>query len=62
MDVEVEYDQIVHETASAILFVIDPESPQAEEFWLAKSTIVDHDEDSKTVTIPEWLAKDKGLI
>lgn len=36
-------------------------SDGAQEVWLPKSQ-VEYDEDAKTMAMPEWLAKDKGLI
>lgn len=47
--------ELRHETAKAFL-VFDG----AKEVWLPKS-IVEHNDDG-TWTLPEWLAKDKGLI
>lgn len=53
---DITYDDIAHETEAAWLFVID-----GEEVWIPKS-IAEVDEPSKTVTIPERFAIDKGLV
>jgi hypothetical protein len=53
---DITYDDIAHETEKAWLFIID-----GEEQWIPKS-IAELDEDSKTVTIPERWAVDKGLV
>lgn len=47
-------DSIKIETEAAILFVIE-----GDEVWLPKSQIVEYDADE--VTIPRWLAMEKGL-
>ena len=51
-----------HETTKAILFSDDGDEKNA--IWLPKSQIEVEDKDPPTciVTLPEWLAKDKGLI
>jgi hypothetical protein len=55
--VEVDYDEFVHETEKGgMLFVIDEK-----EVWLPAS-VIEVDTDSKTITMPRSLAKDKGLI
>jgi hypothetical protein len=33
----------------------------SKEVWLPKA-LVEHDEDDRTFAMPEWLAKEKGLI
>lgn len=48
--------QLEHETALAYLF-----SDGTQKAWLPKS-IVEYDQDSGTFTMPEYLAKEKGLI
>ncbi len=59
--IEVEDLEFLHETDSAILVEYD-----GEEVWLPLSQIEwDGDAekgDSITVTMPEWLAEEKGLI
>lgn len=55
--------QLHAETAFAVLVSDDGENDNA--VWLPKSQIeIDMAEDRgiATVTLPEWLAKDKGLI
>ena len=54
--VEVDFDRIVGETDLAFLVEID-----GEEYWLPKSQC-EIDEGGKTVSMPEWLAEEKGLI
>lgn len=49
--------QIMHETAKAVLFSDTGEKDKA--VWLPKSQI---EVNGNIVTMPEWLAKDKGLI
>lgn len=56
-DVELTYINVLYETAAAILF----EFPEGE-VWVPKSQIVDHDEESREVVIPEWLAIEKELV
>lgn len=55
-DFEVAFEDIVHETDKAFLIKF------AEgEIWIPKSQVKDLDKDGLTVTIPEWLAVEKGL-
>lgn len=56
----------VHETKMALLFLPD-EFDEGQEIWLPKSRIKYEDGDYAkgdrlTVTIPNWIAKDKELI
>ena len=59
------YAEVVVATADALLCNID-----GEEVWIPKSTLEagsDLDEDSEpgdegTITIPGWLAEDRGLV
>lgn len=53
---DVEYDEIVYETAQAFLFNIG-----GKEVWLPKS-VIEVDVDSKTITLPEKFAIDKELV
>lgn len=53
---EVEYEDIVSETQRGILFQID-----GKRHWLPRSQI-EVDTDAKQVTMPEWLAIEKGLV
>lgn len=55
-DIYVNYDEIEHQTDEAILFVIN-----SEQIWLPKSQIKDHDENSKVVIIPKWIADKNDL-
>jgi hypothetical protein len=54
--VDLEYDEIKHETEKAYLFVID-----GKDVWLPKS-VVQINETDKEVTLPESLAIDKELV
>ena len=54
--VDIDFDRVVHRTAAAVLLEID-----GEDVWLPLSA-VEIDEDNKTVTMPERLANEKGLI
>ena len=53
--VDIDYDTLKHRTPKATLLIIDKE-----EIWLPNSQITVN-EDENTVTMPEWLATDKGL-
>lgn len=48
---------VKHQTEKAYLF----DGGGDEAVWLPKSQC-EWDEEEKTMTMPEWLAKDKGLI
>ncbi len=52
---EIDFDEIEHETDEAVMFEIDNRL-----VWLPKSQI-EFDRDDKTITLPEWLATEKGL-
>jgi hypothetical protein len=54
---QIEYDDIVAETPSAILISIDDR-----DVWIPKSQIEFHNKDSCYMEIPEWLAIDKELV
>ena len=54
--VEIDFDHIEAETDMAWLVVIDDD-----EVWLPKSRC-DIDNESHVADVPEWLAKEKGLI
>lgn len=57
-EVEVTVDRIEHSTPKAVCVVVDKEK-----IWLPKSQItVNEDKEPITVTMPEWLATDKGLV
>lgn len=56
IEITFDYDEIKTERASAILFLVNDL-----EIWIPKSQIIDHNEDEKQVTIPQWLAEQKGL-
>lgn len=53
---EIDFDEIEHETDEAVMFVIADLL-----VWLPKSQI-EFDRDDKTITLPVWLATEKGLI
>ncbi|MEE8240113.1 MAG: hypothetical protein V3R16_02495 [Nitrospirales bacterium] len=53
--VEVDYDDELTETTGAVLFSINGNG-----IWIPKSQIID--QDGGTITIPEWLAMEEGLI
>ncbi len=53
--VEIEYEYEISRTDGAILLAIE-----GREVWLPVSQIIELDFD--TVTIPEWLAMEEGLI
>lgn len=55
-EVTVDYDDMKTETAKAYLFQIDGSN-----IWLPKSQVIDLDLQQQYVTIPEWLASEKGL-
>lgn len=53
---DIDYDEVLHETADAILFRIDKR-----EVWIPKS-IAEVDTDAKTFTIPEQFAIKNELV
>jgi hypothetical protein len=53
---DVAYDEIIHETEKAVLFLIDDK-----EVWLPRS-VIEIDSDIKAITLPERMAIDKGLV
>lgn len=53
--------QLHHETEKAVL-VSDTADPK-DAVWIARSLIeIEPDGATHTITLPEWLAKEKGLI
>lgn len=54
--VDVEVDGVKYETEKAWLLVVDKT-----EMWVPKS-LCEKSDDGLTFTMPEWLAKEKGLI
>jgi dsDNA-binding SOS-regulon protein len=50
------YDSVVEETDKAYLFEVD-----TLEVWIPKSEMTSHDKQNLEVTIPIWLARQKGL-
>jgi len=61
-EVEVEFDAVKASTDKAVLILVD-----GEEYWIPKSQIGDLYENEGrfatggSLTIPEWLAEEKGL-
>lgn len=56
---QVEIDcRVVRETEKAYLI----DTGAKENTWIPKSQISDEAEDMSSIFIPEWLAKEKGLI
>ena len=53
--VEIDFDEVVHETASAVLIRIDKD-----EHWIPESQIKQQYDTS--LEIPEWLAIEEGLV
>jgi hypothetical protein len=53
---DLDYTEIIHETDGAILFSID-----GDEVWIPRS-LLELDESTHTVTVPEWFALKEGLI
>ena len=54
-EVEIEYDECCFRTDNALLFVIEED-----EHWIPRSVI--QNDDGKIITVPEWFAKERGLI
>ncbi len=54
-EVTIDYDEIVKETPKAKLF-----TTAEGDIWIPISEIIEEGDD--TFVIPEWLAKEKGLI
>ncbi len=55
--VELEYEHIRQRTGAAILVTIEDV-----DVWLPREFIEDWDEEDRTLTVPEWLAIDRGLV
>jgi len=55
--VDIDYEEHVHETPEAHLFVVEDEK-----VWIPKSQLEHWDPGQNTFTIPEWLAEVKGLL
>lgn len=60
--IEIDVEEVTVETDKAILIWTDGEA-----FWIPKSQIDESSEvqgkgDSGTLLIPEWLAKEKGIL
>jgi hypothetical protein len=55
--VEVTYDKVVHQTDKAVLLEIE-----GDEFWVPLSTIQNDFEEDGFITVPYWLADEKGLV
>ena len=55
-EITFDYDEQLAETDKAFLFEVDGEN-----VWIPKSEIIDHNEEKEQVTIPMWLAREKGL-
>ena len=65
--VEIEYEEIVSETGAAICFRVPTYasrdfSYETQEMWIPKSQLIEHDEDGHTFEVPEWLARDRGMV
>lgn len=54
---EVVYDSIAAETDDAILLEVGGDA-----VWIPRSQVVDHDRSDQVVVVPEWLARDRGLL
>lgn len=55
--VELDYDELLHQTEKAWLFLMEDNKEQ----WIPKS-LGELDEDAKTVTVPEYWALKEELI
>lgn len=60
--VEIEYEEIVATTDSAICFKVPTYQEESVEMWIPKSQLIEHDEDGHTFEVPEWLARDRGMV
>jgi hypothetical protein len=62
--VVVQFDEIMHETRDSVLFYFkdeqDDELPE-NELWLPRS-LIEYDETTRQVSLPQYLAEEKGLI
>jgi len=54
--IEIEYDQELQDTGKAVLYDIG-----GEEIWIPIKFLLDRDSNTSTITIPLWLAQDRGL-
>lgn len=55
-EVESDYDELIHTSSDAWLLRFDDV-----EYWFPQSQC-DIDEEDKIITMPEWMAKTRGLI
>lgn len=53
----IEYDELIRSTEKAYLLIIE-----GDPYWIPKSQVEELDKDNMTITIPEWLTKEKGLL
>lgn len=61
--VEVDFDEVIHETENAVLFEFDKD--RGREVWVPRSALQSLDvrrNGSGSVEIVEWFAKEHGLI
>jgi hypothetical protein len=54
--IEVEYTELVHQTAAAYLFKFEKE-----EVWIAKSVVEDINQRTKCISIPSWVVEQSNL-
>jgi len=59
--VDLDYDGVrldkPDNNAIVIEFIADEDSR-----WVPRSLIADHDEEARVITVPEWWAKQEGLV
>ena len=62
--VVVQFDEIMHQTRDAVLFYFKDDMDEElseNELWLPRS-LIEYDETTRQVFLPEYLAEEKGLI
>ena len=60
--VEIEYEEIVNETPAAYCFRVPTYKDETRDMWIPKSQLMDHDQAACTFEVPEWLARDRGMV
>lgn len=60
--VEIEYEEVVATSQAAICFRVPTYGDETREMWIPKSQLIDHNEEACTFEVPEWLARDRGMV
>lgn len=57
--VEIDYDLLLEDTGPGGALLIDRGNGYE---WVPRSQIVEHNENARTITVPEWLVYQRGWI